>query len=134
MEAAQESINAIGNLCTFRCPGYKKIFHSKSALLGHFNRKVSKTCLELRDTVKWQTCVEEVVTHKCKICSKLLLCDNTLILLHVRDNHNIKTIGEYVKKTACTLQTHENNKEFFKVTAVGFGFKDKVYIHKSRVK
>ncbi len=111
MEAAKKSTDVIGNLCTFRCPGCKKIFHSKNAFLIHCNSKVRNTCQSLKDTVEWQACIEEVVTHKCKICFKLLLCDNGTIVSHVRNCHDMKTIEEYARKTSCTMQCHKSSKD-----------------------
>ncbi len=100
---AKESDNEIGNFCVFKCPGCKKIFETKSTLYHHCSPKLGN-CQQLESSVDWRTCIEEVVTHKCKMCSKLLLCDNSLIVMHVWNAHNIKSIGEYAKKAGCTLK------------------------------
>ncbi len=109
MKKAKLFENVIGNFCTFRCPGCKNVFYSFTAFSDHWNPKVRKTCQELQDTVEWRTCIEEVVTHKCKICSKLILCDKGIILMHVRGIHYIKSIGEYAKKSGCTLEKRYRN-------------------------
>ncbi len=109
MENAKQSRSEIGNFCTFRCPRCKKIFYSMPALKYHCSPNLGNNC-KLEKIVDWRTCIEKVVTHKCKICSKLLLCDNEVVRSHVK-NHGIRTIGEYVNKTGCTLQTHENDKD-----------------------
>ncbi len=48
----------------------------------------------------------EVITHKCKICSKLLLCDAKTIIQHVLCSHNMKTLTQYANKTGCTVKQH----------------------------
>ncbi len=111
MESAKLSKDVIGNLCTFRCPGCKKQFYSKASFTNHCNPKIGNCQQIVQDTVDFRSSIEEVVTHQCKICFKLLLCDISTIRSHAKNAHDIKTIKEYVRKTCCTFKTHECNQD-----------------------
>ncbi len=107
IEKAKHSKTVIGNFCTFKCPGCKRIFNNYSTFKQHISLIAGK-CTQLQNNIQWRTCVLEVVSHKCKLCSKHLLCDNNVIMDHVKKYHDIKTILEYSKKTGSTLRNCRN--------------------------
>ncbi len=105
METAILSEGEIGNLCTYKCPGCKKVFQSKSTFQEHHSgRRKSTTCPLKFKKLQSLECIDKVVTHKCKLCSKLLLCDFKYILFHTSYVHGISTAEEYASKTGCSLQ------------------------------
>ncbi len=107
IEKAKQSETVIGNLCTFKCPGCKRVFNTYSTFTQHISLIASK-CPQLQNNIQWQTCLLEVVSHKCKICFKHLLCDNNIILDHIKCVHDIKTILQYAKKTGCSITNYRN--------------------------
>ncbi len=107
IEKAKQSETEIGNFCTFKCPGCKRIFNTYSTFTQHI-RPIGGKCRQLEKNIQWKTCLLEVVSHKCKICFKHLLCDNNILLNHVKLVHNIKTISEYAKKTGCSLKNYRH--------------------------
>ena len=88
----------VGNMCSFRCRGCNKIFTS----LWYF--KHHSYCLQKKglppcsgDTGNWLHSVEKAVAHKCKMCSKLILCDRERLRRHIQTQHKI-TVDTYMKK------------------------------------
>ncbi len=113
MTKAKISENEIGNLCTYICPGCKNLYCSLSNFKTH--QKLGSNRCSLRDeTLPLQICAEKVVTHKCKICSKLLLCDITSIMLYSRFHHEITNVEDYLAKTGCTLRQSDDRRRTFK--------------------
>ncbi len=103
LERGRFSQNEIGNLCTYRCKGCNNVYHSSQTFQRH-NLCKSANCPITEDTPQWQTSLEKVVKHKCKLCSKVLLCDTRNIINHILKKHDMKSIGEYAKKTGCTVK------------------------------
>ncbi len=68
----------IDNMCTFRCSKCYKLLKSYASLQKHSYRE---KC-QVNDS-DLSNCIQNVVTHQCKICSKVLLCDRVLIERHV---------------------------------------------------
>ncbi len=98
---AEISENKIGNLCSFQCVGCKGMYKSLSTFKSH-NSTIFHCPLK-GQFLQWETSLVKVVTHRCKLCSKLILCDTRTIMSHVRPAHGMKSIGEYAKKTGSIL-------------------------------
>ncbi len=96
LQNGKSSPTRIGNFCSFRCPQCNKLFRNLQALQRHF----TLTKCQLYREILLHKYLEDVVTHNCKICSKLLLCDALSIKKHVI-NHDIKGIKEYAENTGC---------------------------------
>ncbi len=89
------SSHIIGSLCTFKCPECD----TRHTNLHSFRQHTYKYHNHSKTQVYfWIKCLEDVVTHKCKMCSKLLLNDTSIIRLHVKSEHNLKSLEEYAKK------------------------------------
>ncbi len=86
------------------------MFRSSQNFQRH-NHYRSANCPITEDTPQWQTSLEKIVKHKCKLCSKVLLCDTRNILNHILKKHDMKSIGEYATETGCTVK-----KSFSKLT------------------
>ncbi len=82
----------IANQCQYNCTKCNQIFHSKYSILKHFKQTmhVIPFKVNLKDYLK------KTVVHECKICSKRILCDKTVIKAHLRSAHNIG-LKEYCK-------------------------------------
>ncbi len=101
LENGRLSKNEIGNLCKFWCPNCKLSIKSLTTLWSHKNNSGEK-CKGSARSCKSEY-LKKVITHKCLICSKLLLCDARAIRKHISGSHNMTSLKEYAKKTKCTI-------------------------------
>ncbi len=106
LKKAEISEIKIGNLCLFQCAGCKETYKSSSTFTTHNRNKI--LCPLKGQTLQWQTSLVKVVAHRCKLCSKLVLCDRLIIMNHVRKTHGIGAIGKYAKQTGSKLQVSVN--------------------------
>ncbi len=90
----------IGNMCSFVCTVCNKKYKSLRKLRRHFY--TVKGHVQMYKSKHLYKYVKDTVTHRCKLCAKLLLCDNYIIQRHLL-NHKIKSISEYAEKTGCTV-------------------------------
>ncbi len=103
LESGKLSLNRIGNLCTFKCPKCCRTLNSIYYLRHH--KHGSDKCLPSINATYWIQCLHgKIITHKCKICSKLLLCDLEPIRNHLYRNHGLSSITQYIKETGCSMQ------------------------------
>ncbi len=112
LQKGEISENIVGNLCMFRCIGCKRMYKSLRTFQSHTNLR-SFTCPLKGQDLEWRTSLEKVITHRCKLCSKLLLCDSRMIIVHMVRAHGIKTIGEYAKQTGSTLKPPDHAPLYF---------------------
>ncbi len=94
--------NQICNLCSFRCPKCYVEYKNLVAL----QKKCLNTKCHIFSELKLYKYFTKVVTHKCKICSRLLLNDIRCIIQHAR-NHGMRGAKEYANSTGCTLLKSE---------------------------
>ncbi len=104
------SSHIIGSLCTFRCPECDMRHTNLHSFRQHTYKHHYQSKTQIHFWIKY---LEDVVTHKCKICSKLLLNDTTIIRLHVQGEHNMKSLKEYAKRNGLKyvwrdFNTHNN--------------------------
>ncbi len=101
------SADIVGNLCTLKCPVCLKTFNCLNTFYQHNIRDLArkKKCSIQSTRKHLHKYLLKVITHKCKICSKLLLCDRNTILKHTSYVHDIRTLTEYASKTGCTQKT-----------------------------
>ncbi len=104
LKEAGMSHDTIGNLCTFRCPLCRTIFYNSNAFQGHHIKSKCPFRSEKQSVLFY---IEKVVTHKCKICSKILLCDKTFITRHVSRRHKL-TIEKYAESEKCIIEQNSN--------------------------
>ncbi len=107
LESGKVSFHEIGNLCKFRCPKCKGTFSSLDWLAKHA-RKKCKLSVSNQNVIKYVT---KVVSHKCKLCSKLVLCDGKLLATHFLAKHRIKSLKEYANKTGSTMAAADGCKK-----------------------
>ncbi len=124
LERGKMSFNEIGNKCIFRCPQCEKTFANFGTLWLHGqkceNHPVAIRIMNVHDYAI------KVVSHKCKICSRLLFCDGVLIARHVRDNHRIMTLKKYAANTGCQLDSYEPEEKKKKILSMGTKPKNQV--------
>ncbi len=100
----------VGNLCIFQCPVCLANFNCLESFYRHSIGDISvrQKCCNLNIARKYlHMYLIEVITHKCKICSKLLFCDAGTIITHISRHHSIGTLTEYANKTGCTVKQHQ---------------------------
>ncbi len=95
LEKGRLSLNVIGSLCTFKCPDCDKRYNSLHSFRVHTKEHHSKV-----KHYFFLDCLEDVVTHRCKICSKLLLSDASIIRRHVQREHNMQSLNKYAEENA----------------------------------
>ncbi len=107
LKKGRMSENIIGNHCTFKCPNCNKTFYCYYTFQSH-GQKSKKHCVnsKFKDLPKH---IQEIVIHKCKICSKVILCSRELIRTHVQ-GHKFKTLPEYAQRTGCLLEDNCPNR------------------------
>ncbi len=87
--------SAVASLCTFKCPECGKTYKSKYCLLRHFS--VSKHVAPRPGVA--DRFEEDIVAHRCHICSQKVLCDRKTIHTHVLQKHQICSIREYLLRS-----------------------------------
>ncbi len=102
LDNGRQSSEDIGDLCTFECPKCDKLYGSIEKLESHNYNNIIK-CLQHTRSNFWLECLEVVVAHKCKLCSKLVLCDTRTLHKHMISNHKIKSLQEYSKGTGINI-------------------------------
>ncbi len=98
LSTATISTDIIGNLCLYRCPRCNIVFNSWSILCSH----LGKMSHGPKGQENMSMYITKSIGHKCKLCSKLLLCDSTYLLTHLR-KHKIYDLRIYCKKTKSRL-------------------------------
>ncbi len=118
----------IGDMCTFRCPECKNSYRSSRMFYCHSSKIQKQNCSFKIKRKSWYKYVENIVTHICQICSKLLLCDRKFIWRHTYHVHGVKTLEDYTKQTGCILekQESENMQFIFKKMSEGEKLEEKV--------
>ncbi len=114
----------IGNLCTFKCPECSLTHRSTDC----FRKHCYQACPLKRGHNSWYKYVVNVVTHKCLICSKSMLCDRSLIRNHLSRNHGCKNLQDYANKTGCVLELSDADKRrsIFQKICKGAKFQERV--------
>ncbi len=100
----------IGDMCTFKCPDCKKSYKSVLRFKNHSDNIQKQNCSFRIYLSSCYNYIENIVTHNCQICSKLLLCDREVILNHAYHVHGFKTLEEYTKRTGCILENQQRDK------------------------
>ncbi len=98
------SSRVIGGLSVFTCKHCGHEFHLGFSLKRHMVAKHSVSGhINVRD------CLSKVVYHKCKLCSRKVLCESTSLWRHFKATHSM-SMAEYSKKTGCSLVKAEKPK------------------------
>ncbi len=85
---------AVGNLCRYKCPTCGNIYTRQDHLSRHLSHSKHNVAFN-----KQISCyLVEKVLHKCKICSKEILCEKKTIQHHLK-HHKINTIKDYANNT-----------------------------------
>ncbi len=112
LQNGSQSNLQIGSMCTFKCPECKKCYKSIQSFYCHSSLTKKQSCsfTSMSSRNSWYIYVDKVVTHKCQICSTLLLCDRNVLWRHALHVHGIKTLEDYCKHTGCILKKTEKEK------------------------
>ncbi len=90
-----------GNISFFKCPDCSKTDMSYKQLLKHCKQEHSE-----RQLIGYANNIEEARYHSCHICSKPIICDNTILIFHLSKAHhmNLSTYSkEYVLKNGFSV-------------------------------
>lgn len=101
------SENEVGNMCQYRCMGCHGVFSSWERLNYHL-KSTNHGPLGMENLGKY---IEKYVSHKCKLCSKVLLNDYINLISHFRI-HKIETLRVYCNKTGCMIVNVRGSKKF----------------------
>ncbi len=95
----------IGNHCTFKCNNCNKTFSCYYGFKWH-GKIGKKPCVKpnFNNLPKY---IKEIIVHKCKICSKVILCSRQMIREHLR-GHKM-TLPEYAQRTGCVIEDTRGN-------------------------
>ncbi len=104
---------AIGNLCTFKCPKCHKVFdswtrmktHNVTSPHGTGNRKFSDDFIHKKKL------------HRCRVCSKDVICDLNFISWHVRAHGKNFNVHNYSKEYGLNI-VHGPSVGIRKVTSI----------------
>ncbi len=80
----------VGNLSFFKCPVCSKTNMNFAMFLNHCKKEHQGKKLLLKEHVV------EARYHRCFICAKIVLCDNSMISSHVSSTHHV-TLSSYIK-------------------------------------
>ncbi len=97
--------DSVDNLCTFQCPKCEKVCESRYGFLKHL--KQSKHALSSKQI---DSCLKDVIAHKCHICSRKVLCDKGTIVQHLSSHHNV-TLKKYCHKMNLEHTTQMSKKK-----------------------
>ncbi len=86
----------VSNLCEYKCPKCHKTYN----LRGSFAWHLKKLKHDVVPRTNLSNYMVRRVMHRCKICSKELLCDRGEIHRHAYQAHKIKTMQEYIDMTS----------------------------------
>ncbi len=78
----------IKNACVFRCPRCCKEFSSRFMTERHLKRERDR--FPSGEKMSPFDCLKTIVSHKCEICQRLVLCDKSTIAAHLRRIHGQK--------------------------------------------
>ncbi len=106
--------NEIGNYCEFVCYKCKHKSFSWENMLAHIKRKH-----EDKENAKYKVFerryLSEARMHRCRLCSKALYCDTTLIKQHLIKRHQITSLDVYLKQydadANVTVDTQSDKRE-----------------------
>ncbi len=86
------------SLCRFKCPHCGKNIKTFYQLKYHAKNICKHAPYDVRSSELSRFLVK-IVTYKCKLCSKLILCDTTLFKNHISAEHDISKVAEYPERT-----------------------------------
>ncbi len=120
LKTGRMSENVIGNHCTFKCPTCERIFTCHPSFRRHCVKDKICCVKHLKHLSEY---IQKVVVHKCKICSKVILCSRQFLRAHIYF-HGIKTLSAYAEKTGCLLEDNcLRSKDTFAFDRVTLGAK-----------
>ncbi len=83
----------IENMCLFKCFKCEDFFKSWQTLKNHVMKVHSSRNIGMTQVSKL---IAKAVSHKCKVCNEVMLCDNYFITWHLRQ-HDMK-VSQYIQK------------------------------------
>jgi hypothetical protein len=90
-----EISDTIGNKCRYQCQTCKKNMLSYKTLEEHLKIAKHSTCTDRGIAI--EKFISRVVTHKCLLCSEVLLCDEKFFASHAKLHHGL-TVNQYRAK------------------------------------
>ncbi len=106
----------IGNYCEFVCYKCKHKTDSWEDMLKHLNDMHGKIAKPVTEA-KWfeKRFLSEARLHRCRLCSKAVYCDKTLIRHHLANRHHITSVHVYQRhfriNNSIGNKQHDNPKE-----------------------
>ncbi len=94
------SDDVIGSLCVYQCIDCGQKFECNRGIAKHKRKYFHMKNVEIFDSII------DKIFHKCKLCNKPVLCDETTLNKHFTRNHN-STTAEYCKRNHIT---HHNKR------------------------
>ncbi len=92
------------NMCKFKCVDCKKELSSLKMLRTHLAPQTTSNCnqkFKILNVADWLT---GIVSHACKICSTLILCDTIFLARHLKREHKM-TSREYINKFSLDISS-----------------------------
>ncbi len=83
-----------GNVTFFKCSVCSKSISSFANLMHHYKKEHHLTRISYN-----AESVAQARYHKCHICAKIILCDNSFVYKHVSKSHGIKP-SQYINERA----------------------------------
>ncbi len=84
----------VASLCKFKCQACKKVYNASRSFRDHMIKAKHASI----DRGGMHKHLMKIVAHKCYICSKKVLCDQDIILKHLRC-HKLKSLQAYSNAT-----------------------------------
>ncbi len=82
--------NTVASLCRYKCKECGKIYQARFSLGKHLR--------QANHAIVGRGCINDylikIVSHKCQICFRKVLCDVTTIKEHLRNCHKLKSLNE----------------------------------------
>ncbi len=91
------SKHEIGNLCVYQCEQCEKQFPAWSSLRRH-----AKFASHEISSKRNKKNSPKIVYHQCKVCNKVLICEHSVLQVHMEKTHLLSLKG-YCKKYLCLL-------------------------------
>ncbi len=94
--------DTIGNLCVFKCVDCGETMDSRRSL-GHHQKNYSHG-----KKFKLGEKLSKIVYHKCKLCNRRILCDTTILTIHMKSCHRLN-LEEYSERAKVSIVQNQKN-------------------------
>ncbi len=120
-----EQSELVGNLCVYKCKKCDKTFSNKIVLGQH----LKKYKHDHKSKGNHDHYLIKTIVHKCKLCSKLMLCEIQAISSHLKYAHKIGSIDDYLQMTGTKWTENIDLQTFCKINAEKYKISQEVKNH-----